>query len=48
MSMDAEEAVCELQKPLPPRQKVLLYLSVALAGALCVFFVFAAWLAITG
>jgi len=48
MSRDAEEAVCELQKPLPPRKKLLLYLSVVLSGAFCVFFFFAAWLAITG
>jgi len=48
MSMNAEEAVCELQRPIPPRQKLLLYLSVVLSGAFCVFFVFAAWLAVTG
>jgi hypothetical protein len=48
MTMDIEEAVCELRKPLTPGRKALLYVSVGLGGALCVFFFFAAWLALTG
>ena len=48
MSTDTEEAVCELRKPLPPGRKALLYVSVGLGGALCVFFFFTAWLALTG
>ena len=46
--MNTEEAVCPLERPLPPRRKALLFLSVGLAGAFCVFFFFAAWLALVG
>ena len=46
--MNTEEAVCPLERPLPPGRKALLYIAVGLAGALCVFFFFAAWLALSG
>lgn len=46
--MESEEAACPLERPLPPGRKAMLYLTVGLSIAFCVFFFIAAWIALFG
>ena len=46
--MNSEEAVCPLERPVPPARKGMLYVAIGSAVALCMFFFFVAWVALFG